>query len=122
MRRPRDQGVDFIGAIDYVPGTMPSVKIEKKSQLSAEESFKRISDLLTNDQDLRKLDKSYKVDFDAASKTGQASGSMFKAKMNVQPDGAGSKVEIVVDLPFTLALMKGMVEKQLAKKLEETLV
>ena len=106
----------------YVFEPMPSVKIEKQSKHPAQESFKRISDLLTNDKDLRKLDAAYKCDFDAASMSGSATGSMFKAKLSVKEDSGGSKVEIVVDLPFTLALMKGMVEKQLAKKLEEVLV
>lgn len=100
---------------------MPSVKIEKQCKLSADDSFKRISDLLSNDKDLRKLDAKYKAEFNAASRSGTADGSMFKAKMNVKEAPGGSKVEIVVDLPFHLALAKGMVEKTLQKKLEEVL-
>lgn len=100
---------------------MPSVKIEKQCKLSADDSFKRISDLLSNDKDLRKLDASYKAAFNPATRSGSADGSMFKAKMNVTEAAGGSKVEIVVDLPFHLALAKGMVEKTLSKKLEEAL-
>jgi hypothetical protein len=100
---------------------MPSVKIEKQCNLSSDDSFKRISDLLTNDRDLRKLDAKYKADFDPATRSGSAEGSMFKAKLNVKDAPGGSKVEIVVDLPFHLALVKGMVEKTLSKKLEEAL-
>lgn len=100
---------------------MPSVKIEKQCNLSADDSFKRISEMLSNDTDLRKLDPKYKADFNASTRSGSADGSMFKAKLNVQESSGGSKVEIVVDLPFHLALVKGMVEKTLSKKLEEVL-
>lgn len=100
---------------------MPSVKVELNSKLSPADSFKRISDVLSNDKDLRKLDPSYKASFDAQSMSGTADGSMFKAKMNVKEAGGGSKVEVVVDLPFHLALVKGMVQKTLEKKLGEAL-
>ncbi len=100
---------------------MPSVKIEKQCKLSADDSFKRISDLLTNDKDLRKLDPKYKADFNPATRSGSADGSMFKAKMNITESAGGSRIEIVVDLPFHLALAKGMVEKTLTRKLEEVL-
>ncbi|NJL24706.1 MAG: hypothetical protein HC902_05750 [Calothrix sp. SM1_5_4] len=100
---------------------MPSVKIAKQSKLSPDDTFKRISDLLSNDKDLRKLDPKYKLDFNAANRTGSADGSMFKAKMNVTDEQGVCKVEIIVDLPFHLALVKGMVEKTLSKKLDEAL-
>lgn len=83
--------------------------------------FKRISDLLSNDGDLRKLDPKFKCEFDESALSGQATGSMFKARMNVAADGPGSKVELVVDLPMTMMLMKGMVEKTLRRKMDEVL-
>jgi len=100
---------------------MPSIKVEKQSKLSTSDSFKRISNMLSNDSDLKKLDSKYKCEFDEKAMTGTADGSLFKAKMNVKESAGGSKVEIVVDLPFHLALVKGMVEKTLQKKLEEAL-
>ena len=89
--------------------------------MTPDEMFKRISNLLTNDADLRKLDPNFKADFDAAKLSGTATGSMFKARLNVAPDAAGSKVELVVDLPLALALMKGMIEKKLRTKVDEVL-
>ncbi|MGZ3721315.1 MAG: polyhydroxyalkanoic acid system family protein [Bdellovibrionales bacterium] len=100
---------------------MPSIKIEKQTKLTADDSFKRISNMLSNDRDLRKLDSKYKCEFNEKDRTGSADGSMFKAKMNVKASGDGSSVQIVVDLPMHLALVKGMVEKTLQKKLEEAL-
>jgi hypothetical protein len=103
----------------YSPFPMPSVKVQVQTTLNTKESFKKVSDLLANDSDLRKLDPKYEAKFDAGSLSGTATGSMFKAKMNVAENGGGSKVEIVVDLPLYLAMAKGMVEKTLQKKLTE---
>ncbi len=100
---------------------MPSIKVEFQSKLTPADSFKRISDILSNDKDLRKLDASYKADFNPQTLSGQAEGSMFKAKLAVSPNAAGSTVLVTVDLPFHLALAKGMVEKTLQKKLGEAL-
>jgi hypothetical protein len=100
---------------------MPSIKVEKQCSLSADDSFKRISNMLSNDRDLRKLDSKYKCEFNEKDRSGVADGSMFKAKMNIKEAGAGSNVMITVDLPMHLALVKGMVQKTLEKKLEEAL-
>jgi hypothetical protein len=100
---------------------MPSIKVELDSKLKPNDSFKRISDVLSNDKDLKKLDAKYKCEFDPATLTGSANGSMFKAKMNVKEAAGGSKVQVTVELPLTLALMKGMIEKTLQKKLGEAL-
>ncbi len=100
---------------------MPTVKVEHATKLNASETFKKISDILSNDSDLRKLDSKYKAEFDPATKSGVAEGSMFKAKLNVKDQGAGALVEISVDLPFHMALVKGMVQKTLQKKLEQAL-
>jgi hypothetical protein len=120
MALPRAQELDSIGKRDYC-STMPSLKIEKNSQLSATDSYKRITSLLETDKDLRKLDAKYKCQFDEASLSGSADGQHFKAKMKITAAGAGSHVEVSVDLPFHLALVKGMVEKTLSKKLDEVL-
>lgn len=100
---------------------MPSLKIEKDSSLSAQDSYQRITQLLENDRDLRKLDAKYKCQFDPNSLSGSADGQHFKAKMKIVSNGSGSRVEVAVDLPFHLALIKGMVEKTLSKKLDEAL-
>ena len=100
---------------------MPSLKIERDTKLSATDSFQRITKLLEFDKDLRKLDSKYQCKFDASALTGSADGQHFKAKMKITPAGTGSKVEVSVDLSLHLALVKGMVEKTLTKKLEEAL-
>lgn len=98
---------------------MPKVTVQKKTTLTANEAFQKVKTFLENDPDLKKLDSGYKTNFDEATLTGQANGKMFKANMTVKGAGNGSEIEIVVDLPLTLALVKGVVEKTLAKKLSE---
>ncbi|MGE4130795.1 MAG: hypothetical protein AB7F86_04110 [Bdellovibrionales bacterium] len=101
---------------------MPSVKIEKQCNLKPDDSFKRLSDLISNDNDLRKLDPKYKTEFNPSTLQGSADGSMFKAKMAVTANGsAGSTVQIIVDLPFHLTMIKGVVADKLSRKLEEAL-
>lgn len=100
---------------------MPKVTVKGDSPYSAKETFDKISNLLNKDGDLRKLDPAYKCEFDPNAMTGSASGSQFKANMSVKPQGDKAVVEIVVDLPFHLALVKGMVERTLQAKLDKTL-
>ena len=100
---------------------MPKVKVTKQSNHSPSEAFDRVSKLLNNSQDLKKLDPAYTCKFNSESLTGTATGKMFKANMTVSGSGDSSDVEIVVDLPLALALAKGMVEKTLQRKLDESL-
>ncbi len=101
--------------------TMPKVKVNKATNLDAYETFEKISKMLEEDSQLRKLDPKYSCDFDSSTLSGKATGSQFKADLKVTADASGSKVEIIVDLPFHLALAKGIVEKTLTKKIEEVL-
>lgn len=100
---------------------MPSFKVTKDSPLTAKDSFQRIHDWLQNDKDLRKLDPKYTVQIDAEKLAANAQGQHFKAQLKVESAGTGAQVEISVDLPFHLALMKGLLEKTLKKKLDEAL-
>ena len=100
---------------------MPKVKVKKETALDAQESFSKVSKMLAEDKELHKLDPKYSCDFNESTLSGKATGSQFKADMMVKKLGEGSEVEIVVDLPFHLALIKGVVEKTLQKKMDEAL-
>lgn len=101
---------------------MPSIKIAKNSALSAPECFEKIKQLLENDKELRRLDPQYQCEFDSDQLSGKATGSQFKASLNVTDSGAqGSQMEIIVDLPFHLTLVKGIVQKTLEKKVDQAL-
>lgn len=100
---------------------MPKLKIQKKSGLNASDAFNKVKSVLADDKDLKKLDPGYSCKFDDSKLTGSASGKLFKAEMNVRGEGGGSAVEIIVDLPIALMLAKGLVEKTLSRKLDESL-
>ncbi len=101
---------------------MPKLTITGSSKHSAEETFKRICTMLDSDKELRKLDPSYKCNFDKAKLSGTAKGSLFSADMKILGQDSGAEVQIAIDLPFHLALVKGLVEKTLKKKISEILV
>jgi hypothetical protein len=67
------------------------------------------------------LDPKYTCEFNPEKHSGSAKGSQFKANMLIQDEAGGSKVEITVELPFHLGLIKGLVSKTLEKKLDQAL-
>jgi hypothetical protein len=100
---------------------MPTVKLAHQSDLSPTECFSRVSKLFETDVQLRGFDPHFKCEFDHQAHTGTAVGKQFKARMKVQPAAQGSTLELEVDLPFHLGLVKGMVQKTLEKKLAAVL-
>jgi hypothetical protein len=100
---------------------MPTIKVERTSSLKGSDSFKLLTQLLDQDKELRKLDPHYKCDFVTETLSGVAESKLFTAKLKVFEASGGSKVELTVDLPFHLALVKGMVQRTLEKKIDETL-
>lgn len=90
---------------------MPKVIVKKETSLNTKDTFAKVSKMLSEDKELHKLDPKYKCEFDESKLTGKAKGSQFKAELQVKNCGNGSEVEIIVDLPFHLALVKGVVEK-----------
>ncbi len=100
---------------------MPAIKIQARSQHSAQETFQRVKDLLANDAGLRKLDSSYTCTFDETSHKGEVKGKQFSAKVDVEPNSNGADVEIHVDLAFLLSPFKGQVKSTLERKLESVL-
>ena len=100
---------------------MPKFKIETASKHGAQDTFTKIRNVLENDKDLRKMDASYKCEFNESAMSGKAKGSQFEANMTVKPAGEGSKVEVEVSLPMLLTPLKGVVQSTLQKKLESAL-
>lgn len=89
--------------------------------MSPQDCYSKITNLLQNDKELQKLDPGYQCQFDPQKLSGTAKGSQFKASMQIAPVGAGSSVELSVELPFHLGLVKGLVQKTLEKKVSALL-
>lgn len=100
---------------------MPKLTISENCTLSADQAYAKVKALFTGDQDLLKLDPQLTCQFDDGRLGGTAKGQHFKAEMNVVPAGSGSTIQLTIDLPFHLALLKGTVEKTIKKKLGDTL-
>lgn len=100
---------------------MPKFKVETSSKHSASDTYTKIKNVLENDKDLRKMDSSYKTEFNDSTMSGRAKGSQFEANMTVKSAGNGAKVEVEVSLPMLLTPLKGVVQSTLQKKLESAL-
>lgn len=100
---------------------MPKVNVEHQCNLPAEDAFTKIKSFFENDQDIRRLDPKMECIFHASSMTGTAKGSKFNADIAVKGHGAGSKIQVVVDLPLVLSPFKGKVQETIQKKLAKYL-
>jgi hypothetical protein len=100
---------------------MPKVNIDFNSPLKAEETFKKVKNLLATDEGIRKIDSSIQCQFDDSKMCGDVKGSKFKAEMNVKANGDKSQVSIIVDLPMLLGAFKGQVKSTIEKKLGQIL-
>lgn len=100
---------------------MANIKIIKESKLKTNEAFEQIKSVLSDDPELKKLDSSYKCEFDDASLSGRAKGSKFEANLEVKEKGEGSEVSLEVKLPLLLRPFKSVVESTLTKKMEKVL-
>lgn len=100
---------------------MPKVKVQSTSQLSAQESYDRLKGILDNNTDITTHDPSFTCDFDDSKLAGTATGNMFKATFDVVHSGAFSTVNINLDLPMKLALVKPIIQKKLQAALDKAL-
>lgn len=100
---------------------MPSLKVSADSVLPPQDCFDRVAKMFEDDEELKRLDPKFTCDFNKSTLSGSAAGKQFKADLKVNSSGAGSRVDITVELPFHLALAKGLVQKTLEKKLAKVL-
>lgn len=101
---------------------MPSIQLKVPTNLSAQESFKRIQKVLENDSDLKKLDSSYVCQFDEKNCSGSAKGSKFTATLNVsEKDANASEVQLKVEFGLLLSPFKSMIENTLSQKIAKAL-
>ncbi len=100
---------------------MPKFTIDHISSHSAQDAYKKIKEFLSEDQDIRRFDPKLQCSFDDAAMSAGLRGSQFKADMAVLSAGAGSKVEVTVDLPLMLTPFKGKVQDTLQRKLAKYL-
>jgi hypothetical protein len=100
---------------------MPKVSVDHSCTANADEAFKKIKQFFETDQDLKKLDPNIKCSFKEGDMSGKVTANQFSANIAVKPDGGGSLVSVIVDLPLLLSPFKGKVQETLEKKLKKYL-
>jgi len=97
---------------------MPKFTVSHKSAADVAKTFDKVKTYLNSSgNDFSKFDSKIKCTFDDNNKSGDISGSQFKANFKVLADGAGARTDITVDLPLMLTPFKSKVEEMLKKSL-----
>ena len=100
---------------------MPKVQVHHTSAKSPNDSLTQIQTFFENDADMKKIDDKIRCQFDPKTLQGQVTGSQFKANIQIKPQGSGSEISVIVDLPLLLTPFKGKIEELLKKKLNKHL-
>ena len=100
---------------------MPKFTVEHQSNSNPQDTFVRLKDFFTKTNEMKKFDPKVECTFNDATQTCHIKGSQFKADVNIQTATAGSKVNVIVDLPLLLSPFKGKVQDELTKMLKKHL-
>lgn len=100
---------------------MPKFTVEHLTATDTQTTFIKLKDFFTKTDEMKKFDPKVECSFNDQSQTCQLNGSQFKAEVHVSANNTGSKVNIVVDLPFLLTPFKGKVQEGLQKMLKKHL-
>ncbi len=112
--------VDIIPS-QYYDSLMPRFNVTCSTHKPANQAFTCVREVLENDQELKKWDDQISFHFNEQLLTATAKGKFFQAELKIKVESSQSLIDIAVDLPFHLALAKGIIQKTLQKKLSEAL-
>lgn len=101
---------------------MPQVKIEKEISLSPDEAFDKIASMLKNSKELKQVEPNLEVKEDPKNHEIKAKGKKINgsAKVTALTDGSGgSQIHLEIELPWTLAPFKGLVQAKLEEKVSQ---
>jgi hypothetical protein len=96
---------------------VPKFSIDHSSAEAPNEVYQKVKSFFESAEDIRRIDPKISFQFEDAKLNGRATGSQFKADIQVSPEATGSKIVITVDLPFLLTPFKGKVQEIIQKKL-----
>lgn len=92
---------------------MPQVKIEKTFSLKPAEVLKQIETLLRESKDLKMVEPDLNVAVDTKNNTIIAKGKKLSGSVKVEETADGSFLQLEIDLPWTLAPFKSLVQSKL---------
>ncbi len=99
---------------------MASFTVEHETNLSKEDTFKKVKKFFEETDSLKKLDGSLEYKFDEAQCTGKVKGSKFDCDLKVTGSNP-AKVQITVNLSFFLTPFKGKIQETLQSKISQVL-
>ena len=97
---------------------MPKITIHSLSKKNPQETFVQLKEFVSESPDLKKLDSSHSWKFSDSQHRGRAQGSRFQANFWVEGLESGSRVEVVVELPWMLSGFRGKIQSTLKEKLD----
>ena len=102
---------------------MPKLKFDLPAPLDSATAYDRVKNLLSGDNDFKKLDPKVVCKFDDTKKCCSLAGSQFKADLQVSPqkNSSGTVINIEVEIPFALMLFKGKIQEAIEKNLKKIL-
>jgi hypothetical protein len=101
---------------------MPKFEVVHHTSLGPEAVFDKLSQFMSQQEEISKFDSGAKWTGDVKSKTGQLKGKQFSAQVSVKPDQGGSKVVIEVEIGLLLTPLKSKITEVLQAKLKKHLV
>jgi hypothetical protein len=101
---------------------MAKLKFDLPAPLDSAETYKRVKNFVSGENDFKKFDPKVSYNFDDPSKKCVIKGSQFDAVLSVQSkDEKSSQIAIEVEVPMALALFKGKIKDILEKNLKKIL-
>lgn len=98
---------------------MPQVKIEKDFSLKPDDVLKQIETLLRDSKDLKQVEPHLEIMVDEKTHTIKAQGKKLSGSVKVQEISSGSHIVLEIDLPWTLAPFKSVVQSKLEANLDK---
>lgn len=96
---------------------MPKITIDHTSSVDSAEAMSTIKNFFETDKDLQRIDPKIQCQISTAEGKAKVTGSQFKADVDIKPQGKGSQIKVVIDLPLLLTPFKSKVEETIKKKL-----
>jgi hypothetical protein len=99
---------------------MASFTVEHQTNLSQDETYKKVKKFFEENDSLKKLDSNLEYTFDDGAHTGRVKGSKFECNLKVLGNSP-STVQVTVSLSLFLSPFKGKIQDTLQSKIRQVL-
>lgn len=100
---------------------MPKVTIQTASQLSKQDTFERIKNLLVNDKDIKKFDPQFEMTLSESTFSGKGKGKQIGGEFSITDQGPSCTVNLSLDIPLAFYPFKGKIKSVLEDKIAKLL-